>query len=212
MKTKYFLFVLIMAFAAVSCSKETTETTPENHIIFGDITRTIRSAGMDPVSCKEKTVSGEPWLEFIISWASTLQIALINEQEYIAIAIPRSRLDEEIDLSSLSEDAKDSWRVSYWCGPMWQYFSATGKEGELDYRDVPCRLFEAGSTLKVSHKDVLTWQIDLDARLDAEGFERGEDYYMNIYHKGEILDLKCHYLGNPEVVYLLPPNLRRPTF
>ncbi|MCR5017661.1 MAG: hypothetical protein K6A64_02580 [Bacteroidales bacterium] len=212
MKTKYLLSVLLMACVAAACSKEADETIPENHIIFGDITRTIRSAGMDPVSCTEFTKDKEPWLEFVISWASTLQIALINEQEYIAIAIPSTRLDEEIDLSTFSADSTASWKVSYWCGPMWQYLSTTGIKNRLDYRDFPCRLFEPGSTLKVSHKDVLTWQIDLDARFDAEAFERNEDYYMNIYHKGEIMDLKCHYLGKPEVVYLLPPNLRKPTF
>ena len=162
MKTYHLLAVVIMTFAAVACSKDDEATSPENYLIFGDITRTVRAAGMDPVSCKEVTKDGKPWLEFVISWASSLQIALINEQEYVAIAIPSSRLDEE--------------------------------------------------TLKISHIDVLTWQIDLNARFDADAFERGEDYYMNIYHKGEIMDLKCHYLGKPEVVYLLPPNLRRPTF
>ena len=212
MKTYHLLAVVIMTFAAVACSKDDEATSPENYLIFGDITRTVRAAGMDPVSCKEVTKDGKPWLEFVISWASSLQIALINEQEYVAIAIPSSRLDEEIDLSTYSADTTESWAVSYWCGPMWQYFSTTGIEGRLDYRGFPSRLFEPGSTLKISHIDVLTWQIDLNARFDADAFERGEDYYMNIYHKGEIMDLKCHYLGKPEVVYLLPPNLRRPTF
>lgn len=212
MKIYKLLSVILMTFAVVACSKDDETTTPENYLIFADMTRTVRSAGLDPVSCTEVTKDGEPWLEFVITWASTLEIALVNESEYVAIAIPESRLDEEIDLSTYSADTTNSWKVSYWCGPMWQYFSATGIEGRLDNRGFPCRLFESGSSMKISHIDVLTWQIDMDARFDADAFERGEDYYMNIYHKGEIVDLKCHYLGQPEVVYLLPPNLRKPTF